>query len=245
MSLLKVRAKERRESQALQNEEGNPRTPRHQRDIHLQDQTALLRASILGVQTFVFIGFAKSFLNVVFAALGAEDSKYITQVQAVKTMIGEKMDPMFLVATVICIINMFFLSKISTVKQYVTNPNMKFNATRALLLIGQGQLLALKAACNGSHTEEAKYNRLMNIVHKSSLTPLKKLGWQFDDDQARLLHANMLVLECCIIIIVNLWFFKADEQKELIEEHQRDLDSTPDADTMPFGTNGFEAPLLP
>jgi hypothetical protein len=239
MGLLKVQTKEREEKIA----ESTNSEKLKKEEVKDMDQTALLRAGILGLQTFVIIGFAKSFLNVVFAAVGgAEAGQSITQVLAVKSMIGEKLDPMFLVATAICIINMFFLSTISTVKKYVTTPNMKFNATRALLLIGQGQMLVLKAACNGRNSEKAKYDKVMNIVHNSTGF---KLEWQFNDDQARLLHANMLVLECCIIIIVNLWFFKADEQKELIEEHQRDLDSNPDADTMPFGTNGFESPLLP
>jgi len=75
--------------------------------------------------------------------------------------------------------------------------NLKFNATRALLLIGQGQAMALASVT----TESAKYAKIMNILHK--IPGLENLAWDFNMQQARLLHSSLLCLECFIIAWVN------------------------------------------
>merc|ERR1711920_586887 len=112
--------------------------------------------------------------------------------------------------------NMMVISKVSTVSKYLENPNIKFNATRALLLVGQGQMMALKMACDGTKEEQDHFKKIMAVAKKRGVN----VTWQFNDDQARLLNSNLLVWECALIIFVNRYLFQADRQTDLIKARQ-------------------------
>merc|ERR1719198_2284797 len=92
---------------------------------------------------------------------------------------------------------MLILGKMTAVKKALGNVNVKFNATRALLLIGQGQMMVLQSAT----TANANYDKIMAFLHK--LPGLENLAWNFNIDQARLLNSSLLCFECLLIAVMN------------------------------------------
>merc|ERR1712046_430368 len=98
------------------------------------------------------------------------------------------------------------------VKKVIGNVNVKFNATRALLLIGQGQFMVLQSAT----TFNPNYEKIMNFLHK--LPGLQNLAWSFNINQARLLHASLLCFECLVIAIFNLKLWQPESASELADD---------------------------
>jgi len=177
-----------------------------------KDSGKLLHAAILGIHAFVVIGLVKSIVSMGLAAMSTNPDMMAT-VGHVQLIMTTKVDPMFLFATILCVLNMFILGSMDEVQNVMGNVNVKFNATRALLLIGQGQMMALQSVTNGSE----KYGMIMNCLHK--VPGLSNLSWDFNMEEARLLHSSLLCLECMLVAYVNtrVWRPRA-LNNELTEE---------------------------
>merc|ERR1719433_96145 len=93
------------------------------------------------------------------------------------------------------------LGKIKKVDEVLPNANNKFNATRALLIIGQGQLTFLRALITTTATSPVLH--VINNFKFHGEKPFEDLHWDFGIHQARLLHSSLLCFECLIVAIVN------------------------------------------
>merc|ERR1740130_654644 len=175
-----------------------------------EDRHALMQAGVLGVHAFVVIGLLRSVVSVCLAAASSHVEWQVTIVD-IQGVMAAKVDPMFLFATVLCVLNMLILGKMTEVKKVLGKVNNKFNATRALLIIGQGQMMVLTSAT----TENPNYEKIMKALHH--VPGLENLSWNFNIDQARLLHSSLLCFECLIVALVNLKLWDA-------QEHQLRLD---------------------
>merc|ERR1712176_169631 len=100
-------------------------------------------------------------------------------------------------------LNMIVLGRITNIKRQMgESVNLKFTATRMLLLIGQVQMTALTAAINDDSVH--KHSQILKIV-KQKLG--MELAWTLTQDQARLLHSALLPIECMLLAFVNLKFW--------------------------------------
>merc|ERR1711990_1030203 len=103
------------------------------------------------------------------------------------------------------------MGKMETVSAEVGGVNSKFNATRFLLLIGQGQQVVLTAVT----TSNPMYDQVIRVIHKLSPT-LAGLEWHFSNYQALLLNSSLLCYECLLVVIANYFVWKdAVRDKEL------------------------------
>jgi len=124
------------------------------------DQTLLQHAGILGIWAFTGLGVLKTIINLACQAGGVAFASWKDDIDKLDEAFLDKMNMMFLLATVLSIVNMFVVGKMKAVVKELGGVNSKFNATRALLLIGQGQLMVLLAASN-------KKNLILNAIHKN------------------------------------------------------------------------------
>lgn len=176
-----------------------------------EDKFALMQAGVLGVHAFVLIGMLRSVVTMLIAAAQTNMAwnESVTQIQ---TVFAAKVDPMFLFATVLCVVNMLILGRMNEVQKVLGNVNAKFNATRALLLIGQGQMLVLTAAT----TSNSSYDKIMSFLHK--VPGLENLAWEFNIEQARLFHSSLLCFECVIIAYVNSRLWDPEAASKMLSE---------------------------
>jgi len=128
------------------------------------------------------------------------DPDIVRLVQPIHSKIMKTLDPVLMFATVLSVVNMLCLGKMDAVKRVLRRANAKFNATRALLLVGQVQFSVLRRFITTNETSP-----LLHTLHK-----FKRLGEypEFGIHQARLLHSSLLCFECLIVAIVNFIVWK-------------------------------------
>jgi hypothetical protein len=191
------------------------------------DKFALMNVGILGLNFFVVIGFVRTLVSIGIAIAQTSSKIHEADLERIQATMQMQFDPMFAGATVLCVINMILLSKVKAVKQVVGDDlNTKFNATRLLLLIGQGQMMVLKDATNAN----PNYEKILNQTHDigAEIEPhmhwlgskLIDLGWTFTMDDARLLNSSLLCIECLVIAIVNAYLWDPAKE-EKIEDNRR------------------------
>lgn len=182
-----------------------------------RDGTILLQLGILGLHSFVILGVVKTVFNMIIAMCSA-NWKLEAMVEPFQQVFLQTFDPVFVFATILSVINMLLLGKMEMVEKVLPNVNMKFNATRALLLIGQGQLTVLRAATTDGDTHTSKF---LSMLHKIPFAPFNHMEWWFDMNQARLVHSSLLCFECLAVVIFNdkMWTNKRQAQaREAAEE---------------------------
>eukprot|EP00419_Tripos_fusus_P063262 CAMPEP_0172927506 /NCGR_PEP_ID=MMETSP1075-20121228/217498_1 /TAXON_ID=2916 /ORGANISM="Ceratium fusus, Strain PA161109" /LENGTH=383 /DNA_ID=CAMNT_0013788763 /DNA_START=495 /DNA_END=1644 /DNA_ORIENTATION=+ len=161
-----------------------------------RDSRILRQLAVLGIWTFVGLGIVQTVANIIFAMISSDPDK-IPFVAPIQSKVTKTLDPVFLCATVLSVINMFLLSRIEEVERVLPRANQRFHATRALLLIGQGQITVLSAFV----TSNAGANPVIKALQHFNI--IKDVPFDLGIHQIRLLHSSLLCFECLMVAIVN------------------------------------------
>mmetsp|Transcript_57056 Transcript_57056/g.123488 ORF Transcript_57056/g.123488 Transcript_57056/m.123488 type:complete len:800 (+) Transcript_57056:53-2452(+) len=163
--------------------------------------SGLQRAGLLGVWFFICVGIVRSIIGIG-AAVESEfygGSGVFSRNEGLAKLIC-------VVATALCIVNMILILKMADIRHPAAlgeKAALKFMAARVLLMIGDGQPVA--------------------IITMSHL-----FGWGFSSYQAKLLHVSLLMLECLGVVIFNFfaWSQKVYTQLEYNNQnHEQEAES--------------------
>lgn len=159
-------------------------------------------AGLQGVYLYVIFGAIRSLSNVVISLLVGlpQMAAYKAKLLSTQAQILDKSDPVFMVATVLCVYNMIILCRMEDIKKKLGNANLKFQATRILVLLAQFQMKILIGLTVGSKI----YELLMHLPPKYAVhvDPLLK-SWHLSVPRAQLLHAALLNIECLFVALFN------------------------------------------
>jgi len=142
---------------------------------------ALQWAGLQGIGFYILVGMLRSLFNILgagFVELG------MTGVEGKWLAFLAYFQPVFVFTTIICIYNWSILQKLRDIKREVAlgpDATYKFIAVRALLLVSDGQ------------------KSFLQFGTKNAVLTMH---------QADLLNVNLLIFECCLVIIVNRHFWK-------------------------------------
>jgi len=167
-----------------------------------KDGRILRQLAVVGLHAFVGLGFIKTVFNIVVAMISSSPHN-LPLIEPIQTKVIKTLDPVFLFATVLSVINMLLLGKMEEVKDRLPGANTKFNATRALLLIGQGQFTFIRAFVTTGGNSPA-----IKAIEKITKANVK---FNFGIHQARLLHSSLLCFECFIVAILNYFVWQTNE----------------------------------
>jgi len=173
----------------------------------LQRDSFIVRCLALGgLWLFAFLGILKAVVTLVIGMI-TSDRENVPLVQPIYAIM-KMLNPVFVFATVLSVIYMTMLGKMDVVKNRFPGANIKFHATRALLLIGQVQFSVLQLFITTNGTSPLSH-ALHNITTHGTSPFLHKIERHstypdFGIHQARLLHSSLLCFECLIVAIVNL-----------------------------------------
>mmetsp|Transcript_143743 Transcript_143743/g.374353 ORF Transcript_143743/g.374353 Transcript_143743/m.374353 type:complete len:442 (+) Transcript_143743:73-1398(+) len=179
------------------------------KDAPAEYRKALKLAGLQGVYLYVIFGAVRSIGNLAVAVLGAsEEYSYLSATLRDKTL--AQIGPVFSVATLLCVYNMFVLGKMSDIRAHLGSANLKFQATRFLVLISQIQLQVLMGLCVGSKLYQAAQKlppKYSGIVE----------SWHLSTYRAQLMHAALLNFECLFVVLFNrcVWRSSADYGDEV------------------------------
>lgn len=162
---------------------------------------ALKWAGLQGVYLYVIFGVVRSLGNM--AANVVANVPAFVQYEKLAAVWQDKalsmITPVFNVATLLCVYNMIIVSKMSDVKEKLDNANLKFQATRFLVLVAQLQLQVLMGVTVGSKL----YNLLEGHLPPHAQEMIGLSMWNLSPDRAKLMHATLLNFECLAVAIVN------------------------------------------
>jgi hypothetical protein len=179
-------------------------------DTEKEERRLLVNISLLAVYAFVFIGVVKGIVDISLAIASTHKGLGDAALQMQDT-VSLRVDPILGFATVLAMVNMYFLGKMRGVKNFLGEQvNTKFTATRMLLLFGQLQMTGLKMATN----EYAKRTDSHMMILVRHVLP----HWYFTQEMAMLLHSTLLPIECLVISIFNLHFWDLPIRVKTSEE---------------------------
>lgn len=179
-------------------------------DAPKEYQFALKLAGLQGVYLYVIIGAFRALGNLAVAVLATTESyAYVSAVIRDKAL--TQLAPVFTVATLLCVYNMMVLSKMSDIKKYLVSPNLKFQATRALVLIAQIQLQVLTGLTVGSSMYLAVQSLPEKFPQFADKIPDVD-NWHLSLPRAQLWHTSLLQFECLLVVLVNrcVWHASTD-----------------------------------
>jgi len=185
--------------------------------FYLQDapseyRYALKLAGLQGVYLYVIFGAIRSIGNLAVAVLGtSKEYSYLSAVLRDKAL--TQIGPIFSVATLLCVYNMFVLGKMSDIRAHLGSANLKFQATRFLVLVAQIQLQVLMGLCVGSKLYQAAQKLPPKYEHIVE-------SWHLSTYRAQLMHAALLNFECLFVVLFNrcVWRASADYGDEPSKE---------------------------
>jgi len=160
-------------------------------------QFTLKWAGLQGVYLYVIFGAIRSLANVAIAFLDAMPHfAYKVQLHALQGKVLDKVTPVYQVATLLCVYNMIILCRMQDIKARLGNANLKFQATRILVLLAQFQLQILVGLTVGSSLYMAA----------QKLPPQYEQyvkNWHLSVPRAQLMHAALLNVECFLVAVFN------------------------------------------
>jgi len=175
-------------------------------------------AGMLGVWCYILLGMLRSIVTIVAVGLSAFNPQFWNDMLHNYNMLMDTFNIVFGYATIVCIINMSLILQIkdTTAKDALgRTANLKFLATRGLLLISQflPQVLQKWTLDNGA--KETFFHKQRKLTSK---LPKFLSEWHLSVYQSCLLNASLLCYFCLIFAVVNHFFwrraFKAQHEKE-------------------------------
>mmetsp|Transcript_50211 Transcript_50211/g.101027 ORF Transcript_50211/g.101027 Transcript_50211/m.101027 type:complete len:460 (-) Transcript_50211:357-1736(-) len=191
-------------------------------------------AGFLGVWAFVAVGMVRCIFTFITAEVEQFES-FEAMANKLQETALQSVSTVFSAITLLCVVNMFIICRMSIITDKLQKANQKFMGTRLLLLAGEIQAKIIAAFTVNS----ALYNHVEKHAQKLNF-PIHK--WNLTDEQSHLLHLSLLNFECLVVVIYNLvaWYqldiekagilnFKplagpgngnsgSDEKKKLLEE---------------------------
>jgi len=172
---------------------------------------AMKYAGFQGVYAFCLIGMVKAVVN--FSVCLLEGHKplfnYYFHTEAVldKSHLAlDKIDTAFSVVTLLCIYNMAVICRLKHVKKVLGNANVKFLATRLLILLSQVQLKAIDFVVLSKKTKPG------SIIARINLSQY----------QGYLLHSSLLTYECFLLVLLNLVVWTWDVTAHTLSDEMMD-----------------------
>jgi len=175
-------------------QEGEPVDSSLSKDLeaaNAEHQFSLTWAGLQGLWSYVIVGVFRCMFSITMAGLVELHSDY----QDLLVNLLDKYQPVFVFAAMLCIYNWTIIQRLQDIKRKEAlgpNATLKFIAVRGLLLVGDGQKLAL----HGS---------------------LGKQWLHLSDPQADLVHSILLLFECLLVVAwnVQMWSGRVMGRKEL------------------------------
>lgn len=175
-----------------------------------QYQTALKFAGLQGVYLYVIFGFLRGISNIVVAIAGDYD-KYAYIASLLQDKVLVQIQPVFTVATVLCVYNVIVICGMNDIKKHLGNANLKFQGVRFLVLVAQIQLLVLQAVTKGSklyQNVEKLPPRFSDMIH----------SWDFSTYRAMLMHAALLNFECLLVVVFQRCAWRANRSWDYADD---------------------------
>jgi len=155
-----------------------------------------------GIHAYVIVGLATCMLRLVEAYCSFYN--HASAESEAFNFLEARMEPVLSFATVLCVYNMFILSKTrDLIAALGTDVNLKFLATRLLLLIAQIQPIVLNALVN-------KSTLCTFLTEHPSLSPYRPgFVCSISKYQSDLANASLLGYECLVLILFDRYFWNA------------------------------------
>lgn len=179
-----------------------------------QYRSTLRFAGLQGVYLYVTFGCLRS-IGLFAQALFQQNPKHTLEATEIQKKVLAFVGPIFTVATLLCVLNMVIICKMADVTDRLGSANMKFQATRSLLLISQiqPQVINMLIVSEGIPTADALAGHVdkipgwvLHIFANLNLSPYR----------AQLLHAALLNFECLAVVLWNraTWSANFDYERE-------------------------------
>jgi len=166
-------------------------------------------AGFLGVWAFVVVGAVRCIFDFCIAE-AVQFESLAERVGTFQQSVFETISTVFSALTMLCVINMFIICKVSTIESHLGKANQKFLGTRLLLLCGEIQEKIIAAFTVGKplyHQVELHATQYNIPIHR----------WKFSEEQAHLFHLSLLNFECLVVVIFNLYsWYHLDIEKSKI-----------------------------
>eukprot|EP00929_Paragymnodinium_shiwhaense_P010201 TRINITY_DN114734_c0_g1_i1.p1 TRINITY_DN114734_c0_g1~~TRINITY_DN114734_c0_g1_i1.p1 ORF type:complete len:462 (-),score=80.23 TRINITY_DN114734_c0_g1_i1:355-1740(-) len=193
-------------------------------------------AALQGIYFYCVFGMLRSMI-LVFSAAGTEYPQYRVNAEKIQEMFIDKTDSINAFVTLAGVFNMLVISQLTIVKKRLGSLNMKFNATRGLLLLSQVQLAVLKAFTKDSPMHDKLELKVDAYPWAKYL--LRVFTW--NTHQAELMHSSLLCFECLLVVLFNFIAWDPAECARMFE-HVANTDTTPDE--VAQAREGKAEPLL-
>ncbi|CAK9063199.1 unnamed protein product [Durusdinium trenchii] len=171
--------------------------------------------AVQGVYAFVFIGVLRTIFDIAVTYI-SEMPKYHEQAQIIQDKVLGKVATIFSFVTLLCMLNMFLISRVPDIARGLNGANPKFTSVRLLLLIAQIQPTVLQAITVGSPL----YKNVSENVAKFHLEDMFQ-KWTFTEKQALLAHAAALNVECLVVACLTWLLWRPDDKRD--KELMKDL----------------------
>eukprot|EP00434_Breviolum_minutum_P039511 symbB.v1.2.035089.t3/scaffold4652.1/size36891/3 len=164
--------------------------------------------AVQGVYVFVFIGVLRTIFDIA-VTYYSEMPKYHDRAETIQVKILDKVGTIFSFVTLLCMLNMFLISRVPDIANGLNGANPKFTSVRLLLLIAQIQPQVLRAITVGSTlyemvSQNAEKFHLEEQFHK----------WTFTKKQALLAHAAALNVECLVVACLTWLLWRPDDKRD-------------------------------
>jgi hypothetical protein len=171
-------------------------------------------AAALALYAFAGIGMAKSVVEFGMTVVLNMRPDLSVQLSEKMDVFQKKVNTVFGFATILCVINMFLISKLEPLKQAMgANINYKFHGTRTMLLVLQIQPQVLD---------------FFTIKAKP-----KNPWWTFlHEDQAILLNVTLVLYWCLLVSVASVIFWGGCKRPSRGEDDDKDDDNPPLQDTV-------------
>lgn len=182
-----------------------------------EHEEAMYYAGLQGVHLYVLFGVLQLFVFIAIAVLSRQKKDNAYYLMVLEDQVLPFLAPIILVSTFLCMYNMTIIGNLKDVRAHLGRANVKFFATRSLLLISALQPQVLAGFTQGSWLLE-------------KLRYMHELGWlsaipdyvHLSVPRAKLWHSALLSIECLAVVIWNLcmwrrrpkYFRPADEEED-------------------------------
>jgi len=178
-------------------------------------------AAFLVVHAFVVVGIFRCAFDFIVC-----ESRIITsygdQLESLQGLISGKLDVVFLVLTVLCVINMKLICDMKDITDKMKNASLMFMGTRILLLVADNQALFITAWT----LESPLYENVVMKLQSSNAT-FSLPDWNFHTNQAFAFHLSLVNIEVLLCVAYNIFAWRnlnVEESEILKDTEERDLD---------------------
>jgi hypothetical protein len=184
--------------------------------------------AFLGVWAFIAVGLVDSAMSFVVSEL-MQHEEYEEQAIQAQDAVESVLKPILATFTILAVINMYMLSSLNIVKDKLGNANLKFNGTRLLVLVGNIQESVIAIFTKGSRLYRAALrNRETLDENVFSHLQFRTSDFHFSPEKGYLLHVSLLLLECLLVVCLNILFWRdfdlhnVEEREEVLEGQMLD-----------------------